>query len=90
MTPDSTRPVAYFPRYLTPPAAAAVAEAEAEDLGAGPVPYALTPAGRGRDRRQGNRGRHMTAFMTSCQPRKKPPRRRPEGTVTCSSTHRES
>jgi hypothetical protein len=42
MTPDSTRPVAYFPRYLTPAAAAAVAEAEAEDLGAGPVPYALT------------------------------------------------
>ena len=44
MTPDSARPVAYFPRYLAPNAAAAVAEAEAADLGAGPVPYTLTPA----------------------------------------------
>jgi hypothetical protein len=43
MTPDSARPVAYFPRYLTPPAAAAVAEAEAADLGPGSVPYTLTP-----------------------------------------------
>ena len=43
LAPDSSRPVRYFPRYLTPPAAAAVAEAEAEDLGAGPVPYILTP-----------------------------------------------
>ena len=43
MTPDSTCPVAYFPRYLTPAAAAAVAEADAADLGAGPVPYTLTP-----------------------------------------------
>ena len=44
MTPDSPRPAAYFPRYLTPAAAAAVAEAEAADLAAAPVPYALTPA----------------------------------------------
>jgi hypothetical protein len=34
----------YFPRYFTPLAARAVAEAEAADLGAGPVPYTLTPA----------------------------------------------
>jgi hypothetical protein len=43
MTPDTSRPVAYFPRYLTPAAAAAVAEAEAADVGAGPVPFTLTP-----------------------------------------------
>jgi hypothetical protein len=45
MTPASSRPGAYFPRYLTPPAAAAVAEAEAAALSAGPVPFTLTPAG---------------------------------------------
>jgi len=33
----------YFPRYFTPLAARAVAEAEGADLGAGPVPYTLTP-----------------------------------------------
>jgi hypothetical protein len=43
MTPDSSRPAAYFPRYFTPLAAAAVAEAEAAELGAGPVPFTLTP-----------------------------------------------
>jgi hypothetical protein len=44
MTPSASRPGAYFPRYLAPPAAAAVAEAEAAALGAGPVPFTLTPA----------------------------------------------
>jgi hypothetical protein len=43
MTADSSRPVAYYPRYLTPRAAQAVAEAEAADAVAVPVPYTLTP-----------------------------------------------
>ena len=44
MTPGSSRPVAYFPQYLSPLASAAVAAAEAADLGEGPVPFTLTPA----------------------------------------------
>lgn len=36
-------PVPYFPRYLTPLAAAAVVEAEAAGLDVGPVRYTLTP-----------------------------------------------
>ena len=42
MTPGSSRPVAYFPQYLSPLASAG--RGRAADLGEGPVPFTLTPA----------------------------------------------